>query len=223
MNGVSQNGQSLALTGDITRTFTRTFSTAGTYTVELKFTDLDGESDSVTWRVAVTSALYDGAIRSFNPQLVAPGGSVTVTIQVGQAFSIIETLPDEFIYTGSSIDDPAEDNDVVAVGQTVTFTPIGERSFTYTVTASRIEGSHEFSGVARFDNNRNNDLPVGGAFTVTIEAVIDDATLVARYDTSGEGRIDRDEVIKAIRDYLEGVAGINRGGVIRLIQLYLDG
>ena len=225
LDGVAQNGQSLALTGDITRTFSHTFSTAGTYTVEAEFTDLDGEYDSVTWRVAVTSDSYDGATRRFNPEWVAPGGSVTVTIQVGQAFSITETLPDGFTYTGSSIDDPAADNDVLTVGQTVTFTPVGEGSFTYTVTASRTEGSHAFSGVARFDNNRNNDLPVGGASIVTVEAVIDEATLVARYDTNNNGTIEKDEVIAAINEYLfgDGDEAISKGDLIRLINLYLFG
>ena len=223
LDGVSQNGQTLALTGDITRTFTHTFPTAGTYTVEAEFTDLDGESDSVTWMVRVPPTpqhSYDGSTRSFNPERVAPGGSVTVTVQVGQAFSITETLPDGFTYTGSSIDDPADDNDVLTVGQTVTFTPFGERSFTYTVTASSTEGSHAFSGVARFDSDRDNDLPVGGASIVTVEAVIDEATLVARYDANGDGRIDRGEVIAAINDYLFGGA-ISRRDVIRLINLYL--
>ena len=303
----SQGGQSLALTGDITRTFSYTFSRAGTYTVEAEFIDVQGESDSVTWTVnapppsvSVTVASspsgrtvtvdgtdhtaphnvtwdsgsshslnvpspqnvsgvnsryvfsswghggaqsqsvaptsnttytanftlqhsYDGATRRFNPEPVAPGGSVTVTIQVGQAFSITETLPDGFTYTGSSIDDPAVDNDVLTVGQTVTFTPVGEGSFTYTVTASRTEGSHAFSGVARFDNNRNNDLPVGGASIVTVEAVIDEATLVARYDTNNNGTIEKDEVIAAISDYLfgDGDEAISKGDLIRLINFYL--
>ena len=303
----SQGGQSLALTGDITRTFSYTFSRAGNYTVEAEFIDVQGESDSVTWTVnapppsvSVTVASspsgrtvtvdgtdhtaphnvtwdsgsshslnvpspqnvsgvnsryvfsswghggaqsqsvaptsnttytanftqqhsYDGANRSFNPERVAPGGSVTVTIKVGQAFSITETLPDGFTYTGSSIDDPATDNDVLTVGQTVTFTPVGEGSFTYTVTASRTEGSHAFSGVARFDNNRNNDLPVGGASIVTVEAVIDEATLVARYDTNNNGTIEKNEVIAAINDYLfgDGDEAISKGDVIRLINLYL--
>ena len=304
LDGVSQNGQSLALTGDITRTFSHTFPTAGRYTVQSKFTDLDGESASAIWTVrvpppsvSVTVASrpsgrtvtvdgtarttpytvtwdsgsshrlnvpysqlvgqdryvfahwshggsqshsvaptrnttytanftlqhpYDGATRSFNPERVAPGGSVTVTIQLGQTLSIIEMLPDGFTYTGSSIDDPADDNDVSTVGQTVTFTPIDERSFTYTVTAPSTEGSHLFSGVARFDSDRNNDLPVGGASTVTVEAVIDEDTLIARYDVNKNGSIDRGEVIAAINDYLDG-EGITRADVIRLINFYLDG
>ena len=225
LDDVSQNGQSLALTGDITRTFSHRFPTAGTYTVEAEFTDLELDSDSATWRVAVTSDSYDGVTRSFNPERVAPGGSVTVTIQVGQALSITETLPDGFTYTGSSIDAPAVDNDVLTVGQTVTFTPVGERSFTYTVTASRTEGSHAFSGVARFDNNRNNDLPVGGASIVTVEAMIDEATLIDRYDANANGTIEKGEVIAAINDYLfgEGDEAISKSDVIRLINLYLFG
>ena len=65
---------------------------------------------------------------------------MTVTIQVGQASKIIETLPDGFTYAGSRIDDPDDDNDVLTVAQTVTFTPMGERSFTYTVTAPENRG-----------------------------------------------------------------------------------
>ncbi len=47
--------------------------------------------------------------------------------------------------------------------------------------------------------------------------------LVARYDANDNGAIDRNEVIRAINDYLDGAEGITRAGVIRLINLYLDG
>ena len=47
---VSQGGQSLALTGDITRTFSYTFATPGEYTVRVTFTDDDGLSASVYGR-----------------------------------------------------------------------------------------------------------------------------------------------------------------------------
>ena len=223
LNGVSQNGQSLAPTGNITRTFTHTFSTPGTYTVESRFTDREGASDSATWSVTVPPGLYEAPTRSINPRTVAPGGAVTVQIQVGQALRIIETLPDGFSYTGSSIDDPNDNNDVIEAGQTVTFTLFGERSFAYTVAASATEGSYTFSGVARFDNNRSNDLPVAGGSTVTVEEPIDQATLFTRYDTNRNGRIDRGEVFQAIDDYFNDLPGINRGGVIQLIGLYLDG
>ena len=52
-------------------------------------------------------------------------------------------------------------------------------------------------------------------------AITDD--LVARYDVNNNGTIERGEVIKAIRDYLDGGGGISRSDVIRLIRLYLDG
>ena len=162
------------------------------------------------------------AMRSFDPDRMAPGGSVTVTIQVGQASKIIETLPDGFTYAGSRIDDPDDDNDVLTVGQTVTFTPIGEPSFTYTVTAPETEDEYTFSGVAQFDTDRDNDLPVGGASTVTVEAVIAGDPLVNAYDANGNGTIDKEEVIAAINDYLfAGV--ISKEDVIKLINLYLFG
>ena len=43
------------------------------------------------------------------------------------------------------------------------------------------------------------------------------------YDSDGNEIIDRAEVIAAINDYLDGVEGITRAGVIGLIRLYLSG
>ena len=48
--------------------------------------------------------------------------------------------------------------------------------------------------------------------------------LILRYDTNRNGKIDRSEVIKAIKDYLSGEEDtITRAEVIRLIKLYLSG
>ena len=49
--------------------------------------------------------------------------------------------------------------------------------------------------------------------------------LVARYDTNGNGTIEKNEVIKAINDYLfgEGDEAISKPEVIKLINLYLFG
>ena len=44
-----------------------------------------------------------------------------------------------------------------------------------------------------------------------------------RYDGNNNGIIGKSEVIAAINDYLDGVEGITRTGVIGLINLYLDG
>ena len=61
LDDVSQGGQSLALTGDITRTFSHTFSTVGVYVVEARFTDEEGESGSVSWTVTVPLTMQLGA------------------------------------------------------------------------------------------------------------------------------------------------------------------
>ena len=51
------------------------------------------------------------------------------------------------------------------------------------------------------------------------------ADLISRYDSNGNGVIDRSEVITAINDYLfgEGDEAISRSDVIQLINLYLFG
>ena len=61
---------------------------------------------------------------------------------------------------------------------------------------------------------------MGGALTIAVAA---GDPLIVRYDANGNGMIEKNEVIAAINDYLDGVAGITRGGVFRLINLYLDG
>ena len=52
--GHTEPEASFALTGDIPKTFSYTFDTAGTWTVTVTFTDSRGESASITWEVTVT-------------------------------------------------------------------------------------------------------------------------------------------------------------------------
>ena len=49
--------------------------------------------------------------------------------------------------------------------------------------------------------------------------------LIVRYDANGNGLIERNEVIKAITDYIfgEGNPAISKSDVIKLINLYLFG
>ena len=56
-------------------------------------------------------------------------------------------------------------------------------------------------------------------------AVTAEDALVARYDTNGNGTIEKNEVIAAINDYLfgDGDEAISKAEVIRLINLYLFG
>ena len=68
---------------------------------------------SITGVVALTGILptsaqatVPSATRSINPAMVAPGGTVTVTIQAadyGQAGGVTETLPPGFAYLSSSL------------------------------------------------------------------------------------------------------------------------
>ncbi len=115
--------------------------------------------------VAAQQNSEPSATRSFNPASVAPGGTVTVTIQVanyGGIGQVTETLPAGFTYVDSTHDSAG----VNVNGQEVRFTLLGDASVAYTVTASRTAGSHSFSGMLR-DSDRANHT-VGGATDVTV-------------------------------------------------------
>ena len=51
INGSRVSGQSLSQTGRIERSYSHRFSSAGSYRMEVEFTDTEGESDSVYWEV----------------------------------------------------------------------------------------------------------------------------------------------------------------------------
>ena len=110
------------------------------------------------------------ATRAISPSTVLPGGEVTVTIAVadnGGSGGVTETLPEGFAYVEGSAT-PLDDFQVLVTGQNVRFTLQGESSFTYTVTASSMEGPYTFEGSLR-DSDRN-DSSVGGATDVTVSA-----------------------------------------------------
>ncbi len=113
------------------------------------------------------------ASRSLPPAAVAPGGEVVVAIAAsgyGQAGGVTETLPAGFAYLSSSLDT----GQVHVTGQQVRFTLQGDTSFTYTVTASSMPGSYQFSGTLRdFDRM---DHEVGGNSSVTVEEAVSQQT-----------------------------------------------
>ena len=82
------------------------------------------------------------ATRSFAPATVAPGGNVTVTIDVngfGDFGRVTETLPSGFTFVSSSATaNPS--------GNQVAFLVAGGKSITYTVTAPDAEGTYAFTG-----------------------------------------------------------------------------
>ena len=128
-------------------------STAGSHTFSGNLRDFERDDYPVGGASIVTveapSTPTPSATRSFNPATVAPGGTVTVTIQAanyGQAGGVTETLPTGFAYVSS----PLADSQVTELsGNRVRFTLQGDASFTYVVTASSTAGSHTFSGNLR--------------------------------------------------------------------------
>ena len=107
------------------------------------------------------------ATRAFSSVSVDPGDELIVTITdagdgTGQ---VVETLPAGFSYVSSSL----LDSSVERQGQTITFTLLGDTNFTYTVTASSVEGVYSFEGVLK--PFVGEELPIGGASTVTVGSV----------------------------------------------------
>ena len=171
--GVSVDGQEVRFTlqGDSSVAYTVTASrTAGSHSFSGMLRDSDRANHTVggATGVTVTAPAGPSATRSFDKASnVAPGGRVTVTIQVanyGGIGRVTETLPAGFAYVDSTHDSAGVSVD----GQEVRFTLQGDSSVAYTVTASRTAGSHSFSGMLR-DSDRANHT-VGGATGVTVTA-----------------------------------------------------
>ena len=164
------DGQTLELTliagagaGADTETYTVTASdNPGTYTFSGTIEDIDNDVRSIVGSSTVTVNAPPGssATRSFSSSSVAPGGTVTVTIQAdnyGGLGRIVETLPSGFTSPDAS-------------GQTVTIRLLsaGPQTETYTVTASDNPGTYTFSGTLA--DQEKETTPIGGADTVTITA-----------------------------------------------------
>ena len=150
------------------------------------------------------------ATRSFSSSSVAPGETVMVTIRAdnyGGLGRIVETLPSGFTSPDAS-------------DQTVKLRLLqeGPQTRSYTVTASDNPGSYTFSGVLESEDKSKTQIL--GPSSVT---VMD--PLIVRYDANENGLIERNEVIKAITDYIfgEGDPAISKSDVIKLINLYLFG
>ena len=163
------------------------------------------------------------ATRSFSSSSVDPGEEITVTIRAdnyGGLGRIVETLPSGFTSPDASSPD--------ASNQTVKLRLLqeGPQTRSYTVTASDNPGSYTFSGLLQSEDK--SETQVLGPSSVTV-AVSDSMTavdpLIVRYDANSNGLIEKNEVIKAITDYLfgEGNPVISKSDVIKLINLYLFG
>ena len=150
---VMVNGQDLTFTllSDTTFTYTVTAAaTAGSYDFAGTVADSNRDSVAVSGAssVEVTGGAGPESERTFLAASADPGGALTVNISAadyGAAASVAETLPAGFSYDASSLSEAS----VVVSGQVVTFTLLGDDSFTYTVTASSDPGDYTFAGTIR--------------------------------------------------------------------------
>ena len=117
------------------------------------------------------TAQQPGATRSINPSSVpASGGTVTVTVDIVGSYgigSVVETLPpaDGFQYVSGSV----MPSDITATesGREVTFSLVGESSFTYDVTVPASPGEHTFDGALTYGVDKT--VAQIGETTVTVE------------------------------------------------------
>ena len=124
VNDVSRGGQSLSLTGDITREFSLTFSVADSYTVDVEFTDREQNSDSVTWTVVANT---DPTVRRVSPS----SRSVTLTKGSAQTFSARATDDDDNISEWEwFVDDESQG------GQSLSLTGDITKQFSYTFSSA---------------------------------------------------------------------------------------
>ena len=113
------------------------------------------------------------ATRSFNPNPVAPGAEVSISIDlnnVGRLGRVTETLPAGFTYVSSNLDA----DEVVTNGQQIRFRLLGSPDINYTVTAPIAPGSYNFSGTVV--NEDGNSRAVTGDVTLTVQAPQPDPT-----------------------------------------------
>ena len=157
--------------GETSFTYTVTASSVqGDYTFSGTMTGLDspptvGGESSVT----VEAPRAPSASRSFSDMYVDEGGEVVVTIDIDYAdlesfdrlaVGVEETLPTDFTFVSSTAAIAEEGS-----GGVLIFGPVGETSFTYTVTASPVQGDYTFSGTM---TGLDSPPTVGGESSVTV-------------------------------------------------------
>ena len=190
---------------------TLTGLTGGTqYDVQVRAVNSIGDGPwSATATGTPTQSVGTGAsaTRSFSPATVAAGGQVVVAITAanyGGFGEVEETLPAGFTYVSSIFPDP------VVSGQEVRFDLLGETSFTYTVTASDVDGTYTFSGT--LTDSDNNVHTVGGDTTVTVgDALLDVSVSHAGMDPPAPVRIGT--AIPVAASFTKAVTGFTVGDV----------
>ena len=121
--------------------------------------------------------------RSINPDSVpAGGGVVTVMISINGSYgigSVVEKLPADFSYVSGSV--MPSDITVDVSGQDLTFSLVGESSFSYRVNTSSSSGQHQFPSGSQLTYGVDRDTaPVGGESSVTVEQAQQSGVIVTR-------------------------------------------
>ena len=167
---VQADGRTVTFTllGDATFHYSATApATGGSYDFSGSVLDSNRDARDVTGAssIEVTGAEVPEASRSFLAASADSGGDLTVSITAadyGAAASVAEVLPVGFSYSSSSLSEAS----VQTSGQTLTFTLLGDDSFTYTVTAPEEAGDYDFSGTIRSFDRVVADI--GGDTTITV-------------------------------------------------------
>jgi hypothetical protein len=156
------------------------------------------------------------ADRSFSASPVPAGtGELVVTITArgyGRFGQVVETLPPDFIYKSSGL--PGVETD----GQRVVLTFLEGDSVTYMIAAPAGPVVRAFSGVIKDEDK--TERQVGGQTQITVLAT--GLSLLERYDVgsiAGDGQIQRDEYLRALEHYIDGV--ITKAEYLDVLELYL--
>ena len=154
------------------------------------------------------------ADRSFSVASVPVGGDLDVTVTphgYGRFGQVVETLPNGFSYASSTLSDVG----VAIESQEAVFTLLEDETFTYTVTATGMNGIASFFGVLKDWDKA--EYRVGGDHRITVTTVGD---LLTRYDTDGDGGISRAEFLAAADDYFDDI--IDNPTLLEVADLYFD-
>ena len=151
-----------------------------TYGVDKVVAPVGGES-SVTVEQAQEPSVT--VTRSIDPDSVSAGGGVvTVTIDINGSYgigSVVEKLPADFSYVSESV--MPSDITVDVSGQDLTFSLVGESSFSYEVNTSTSSGQHRFPSGSQLTYGVDKDVaPVGGESSVTVEQAQEPSVTVTR-------------------------------------------
>lgn len=161
---------------------------------------------------SVSAQGSDGTLGGFGPAPVAPSFAA--------GFRVTLELPAN-----------AESGD--AVGDPVTATHPNSLAITYSLSGTDTASFSVDSATGQIRLKEGVSLTEGHTFTVNLTAtdssgvgaiiIVDIEVTEAAYhpyDANGNGTIDRDEIIKAVRDFYAGV--ISREEIIAIARLYFD-